>query len=149
MTGAPVRRQEAEWRWEGVEELRYKAEGSAPFREVTRQILFQDPTLGCDLRYFEVQPNGYSTLERHEHAHAVMILRGRGRVLVADRVYDVQAHDLVHIQPLAWHQFRAGAEAALGFLCMVNAARDRPQLPAEEDLALLRRDPVVAAFIAV
>lgn len=149
MTGAPVRRQEAEWRWEGVEELRYKAEGSAPFREVTRQILFQDPALGCDLRYFEVQPSGYSTLERHEHAHAVMILRGRGRVLVADRVYDVQAHDLVHIQPLAWHQFRAGAEAALGFLCMVNAARDRPQLPAEEDLALLRRDPVVAAFIAV
>ena len=29
-----------------------------------------------------MQAGGYSTLERHQHAHAVMILRGSGRVLV-------------------------------------------------------------------
>jgi quercetin dioxygenase-like cupin family protein len=149
MTRPPVRRQGADWRWEGVDSLRYKAEGTAPFRDVTRQNLFQDPASACDLRYFEVQPNGYTTLERHEHAHAVMILRGRGRVLVADRIFDVAAHDLVRIHPLAWHQFRAGAEEAFGFLCMVNAERDRPQLPSEDDLSILRRDPAVAAFIAL
>jgi quercetin dioxygenase-like cupin family protein len=147
MSGKPVRAQTGASRWDGVEELRYKAEGSAPFRDITRQVLFQDPALACELRYFEMQPGGYSTLERHEHAHAVMIQRGAGRVLVGDRVYAVREHDLVHIPAMTWHQFRAPDDAPFGFLCMVNAARDRPQLPTEGDLERLRRDPAVAAFI--
>jgi hypothetical protein len=36
----------------------------------------------------------------------------------------------------------------MGFLCMVNAERDRPQLPDEEDLRRLGSDPTVAAFLA-
>jgi quercetin dioxygenase-like cupin family protein len=142
-----VRPQTAESRWEGVEEMRYKADGSAPFRDITRQVLFGDPALACELRYFEMAPGGYSTLERHEHAHAVMIQRGTGRVLVGDRVHEVREHDLVHIPAMTWHQFRAPDDASFGFLCMVNAERDRPQLPTAEDLAALRCDPAVAAFI--
>jgi quercetin dioxygenase-like cupin family protein len=96
-----------------------------------------------------MQPGGYSTLERHEHAHAVMIQRGRGRVLVGGRVFDVNEHDLVHIPAMTWHQFRAPDDAPFGFLCMVNAERDRPQLPNEADLATLRADPAIAAFIRI
>ncbi len=147
MSPGPVRPQRGESRWDGVEEMRYKAEGSAPFRDITRQVLFQDPALACELRYFEMQPGGYSTLERHEHAHAVMIQRGQGRVLVGDAVFDVREHDLVHIPAMTWHQFRAPDDAPFGFLCMVNAERDRPQLPTAADLEALRRDPAVAAFI--
>jgi quercetin dioxygenase-like cupin family protein len=147
MSAKPVRPQTAEGRWEGVEEMRYKAEGSAPFRDITRQVLFGDPALACELRYFEMAPGGYSTLERHEHAHAVMIQRGAGRVLVGDRVFDVREHDLVHIPAMTWHQFRAPDDAAFGFLCMVNAERDRPQLPTAADLEALRGDPDVADFI--
>jgi quercetin dioxygenase-like cupin family protein len=147
MSAKPVRPQTAESRWKGVEEMRYKAEGSAPFRDITRQVLFGDPALACELRYFEMQPGGYSTLERHEHAHAVMIQRGAGRVLVGDRVYEVREHDLVHIPAMTWHQFRAPDDAPFGFLCMVNAERDRPQLPTAAELAALRRDPDIAAFI--
>jgi quercetin dioxygenase-like cupin family protein len=148
MTTKHVRTEAKHGAWEGVEVLRYKAEGSAPFKDMTRQILFQDPALACELRYFEVGAKGYSTLERHEHTHAVMILHGRGRCLVGDRVYEVGEHDLVHIPPLTWHQFRADDDAPLGFLCMVNAERDRPQLPTEDDLRELRRNAEVAAFIA-
>ena len=147
MSRTYVRPQSGDNRWDGVEEMRYKAEGTAPFRDITRQVLFQDPALACELRYFEMQPGGYSTLERHEHAHAVMIQRGRGRVLVGGRVFDVNEHDLVHIPAMTWHQFRAPDDAAFGFLCMVNAERDRPQLPGEDDLASLRADPAIAAFI--
>lgn len=147
MSGKPVRAQTAEGRWEGVEAMRYKAEGSAPFRDITRQVLFQDPALACELRYFEMAPGGYSTLERHQHAHAVMIQRGRGRVLVGDRVFDVREHDLVHIPAMTWHQFRAPDDAPFGFLCMVNAERDRPQLPSAADLESLRRDQAIAEFI--
>jgi quercetin dioxygenase-like cupin family protein len=149
VTTGPVRPQRPDWRWEGVDELRYKPEGTAPFHAITRQILFRDAALGCELRYFEIQAGGYSTLERHQHTHAVMILRGHGRALVGDVVYEVGAHDLVHVPAHTWHQFRAGPDKAFGFLCMVNAARDRPQLPTAEDLARLRSDPVIAAFIAL
>lgn len=145
---APAVRHERDTRrWDGVEQLVYKAEGSAPFKDITRQLLFQEPALGCELRYFEMQPGGYSTLERHEHAHAVMILRGSGRVMVGERVFEVGGHDLVHIPAMTWHQFRAPDDAPFGFLCMVNAERDRPQLPDGEALARMRANPSVADFI--
>lgn len=148
MSDSPVRRFNAGFHWSGVDTLQYKAEGSAPFRDVTRQVLFSDADFACQLRYFEVQPRGYSTLERHQHVHAVMVVRGKGRCLVGNAVYDLQTHDLVTIPAMAWHQFRADGPEPLGFLCMVNAERDRPQLPTDQDLQTLRRDPSVAAFIA-
>lgn len=133
--------------WRDVVRMPYKEEGSAPFKAISRQVLFADPALGCELRYFEMAPGGYSTLERHEHVHAVMILRGRGRCLVGDEVREVAEHDLVSIPPMTWHQFRATPDEPLGFLCMVNADRDRPQLPTDDDLAALKADPAVMAFL--
>jgi quercetin dioxygenase-like cupin family protein len=135
------------FRWEGVEQRAYKEEGAAPFKAVTRQVLFKDPDLECELRYFEVAPGGHTTLERHEHIHAVMILRGSGRCLVGTEVRAVKERDLVTVPPLAWHQLRAGDKEPLGFLCMVNAARDRPQLPDETELETLKADPRVAEFL--
>ena len=125
-----------DFRWSAVELLRYKQEGSAPFKDITRQVLFSQPDQACELRYFEVAPGGYSTLERHEHTHAVLILRGRGTVQLDRDVQPVCAHDLVTIDPLTWHQFRAADDSALGFLCLVRRTRDKPQLPDAD--ALLR-----------
>ncbi len=144
-----VRKASADFRWDEVELLAYKPEGSAPFRDITRQVLFTGEGLACELRYFEIGAGGHSTLERHEHAHAVMVLRGRGACLVGDAVRALAERDLVTIPAFAWHQFRASEGGPLGFLCMVNAERDRPQLPTEADLAALRRDPKLAAFIRV
>ena len=141
------RRQTAPLRWEGVDVRAYKQDAGAPFRDVTRQVLFADPALASELRYFEVSPGGHTTLERHEHMHAVVVQHGRGRCLVGDRIVAVAPFDLIEVPPLAWHQFRADDDAPLGFLCMVNAVRDRPQLPDAEALAQLCADPAIAAFI--
>ena len=127
--------------------LEYKKQGDAPFRDVTRQVLFDDPALASQLRYFEVAPGGHTTLERHEHAHAVVVHRGSGRCLIGDRVYELREHDLVHVPALTWHQFRADDDAPLGFLCMVNAVRDRPQLPTADDIEKMCETPGVAAFL--
>lgn len=134
-------------RWPGVEVLRYKEEGSAPFKDITRQTLFDDPALACQVRYFEMAAGGYSTLERHQHVHAVMILRGSGHAMVGGKVFPVEERDLVHIPPMTWHQFRATGDAPMGFLCVVNHERDKPQLPDETELAGLLADAEVAAFI--
>ena len=110
-------------------------------------MLFADPQLDGELRYFEMAPGGFSTLERHEHMHAVLILRGRGHCLVGDEVKAIETRDLVTVPALTWHQFRATRGEPLGFLCMVNAARDKPQLPSPEDLAKLERNAKIAAFL--
>jgi quercetin dioxygenase-like cupin family protein len=144
----PSHRQAAEdFRWQGVEARPYKEEGAAPFKSVSRQVLFSDPRLAGELRYFEVEPGGYSTLERHEHMHAVMILRGKARALVGDKVHEVKPRDLITIPPWTWHQFRPAPGETLGFLCLVNAERDRPQLPSADEVATMREDAAVAGFL--
>jgi quercetin dioxygenase-like cupin family protein len=124
-----------DYRWDAVERLRYKEEGSAPFKDITRQVLFSQPDHAAELRYFEIAPGGYSTLERHQHTHAVLILRGRGTVQIGKDVHELQERDLVTVDPLTWHQFRAASDNPLGFLCLVAKDRDRPQLPGAEEQA--------------
>ena len=135
------------YRWEGVNTVPYKQDDRALFKSITRQVLFADPQLHAELRYFEIEAGGYSTLERHEHMHAVLILRGHGHCLVGKEVRAVELRDLITVPPLTWHQFRATADEPLGFLCMVNAVRDKPQLPSAEDLAQLKSDEKIAAFL--
>ncbi len=135
------------YRWDGVAKMPYKEEGAAPFKAISRQVLFAEETLGCELRYFEMEPGGHSTLERHEHVHAVMILRGHGRCLLGGEVREVGPHDLVTIPSWTWHQFRADRGEAMGFLCMVNSVRDKPQLPTEAELAAMNTSAAVEAFL--
>jgi quercetin dioxygenase-like cupin family protein len=134
-----VRKQLADYRWQGVDLLAYKQDGPAPFRDVTRQVLFEGGGLPAQLRYFEVAPGGWTTLERHEHVHAVMVIRGRGQCLVGDRAYEIGERDLVDVPPMTWHQFRAAPDEPLGFLCLVAAERDRPQLPQADEAQALAR----------
>lgn len=149
MSGSEIRRAFLPgFRWQNVERMPYKEEGTAPFKAIARQVLFAEPTLGCELRYFEMAAGGYSTLERHEHTHAVMILRGQGHCLVGRSVFEVKPYDLITVPGLTWHQFRATRGEPLGFACMVSATRDRPRLPTDEDLRAMSADPSVAAFLA-
>jgi len=142
-----LRRHEDGFAWQGVERLAYKQDGDAPFRDVSRQILFSRSDLAGELRYFEVGAGGHTTLERHGHVHGVMVVRGRGRCLVGSEVSEIGPLDLVTIPGWTWHQFRAMPDEPLGFLCLVDAARDRPVLPTPEELAALRASPEIAAFL--
>ncbi len=127
------------FRWQDVDLLQYKAEGSAPFKDITRQVLFAQPDQASELRYFEIAPGGHSTLEQHRHTHAVLILRGHGTVRIGDDVQPVAERDLVNVDPLTWHQFHAAPDSPLGFLCLVSKERDKPQLPGDEQLAQMAR----------
>lgn len=141
--------QDEPFRWNGVTEHIYKAEGeSVSFRDVTRRKLFIDPEKsGLELRYFEIAPDGHTTLEKHDHIHLVVPIRGSGSCLVDDRVYNLEINDVVHVPSWAWHQFRASDNEHLGFLCLVTCDRDRPTLPSNSDLEHLQKDPKVAEFI--
>jgi mannose-6-phosphate isomerase-like protein (cupin superfamily) len=134
------------FRWVGVEEHAYK-ETDGTFKDVTRRILCCDESQGTETRYFEVGVGGHTTLEKHEHTHVVVPIRGRGRALIGDHVVDLAPHDVVFVPPWAWHQFQATADEPLGFLCTVKLERDRPTLPTLAELDELRADPTLANFI--
>ena len=145
----PLVRHLGGFRWEGIAVEAYKREGE-PFRDVSRQRLFGAGGEGPgELRYFEVGPGGWTTLERHAHLHQVVVLRGHGRALVGDRVLELARFDLLSVPPRTWHQLRAPSDEPLGFLCLVDRERDRPELPEPDDLAHLRAIPEVAEFVRV
>lgn len=118
------------FRWEGVAVREYKAQDGS-FRGVTRQTILGEGDGEGDLafvtRYFEVAPGGYSSLERHQHPHSVVVLRGRGEVRLAGATHPVRPFDCVYVAPGDIHQFRANGDEPLGFLCVVDRVRDRPQ----------------------
>ncbi|MFP4146953.1 MAG: cupin domain-containing protein [Halorhodospira sp.] len=140
------------YRWDGVEEEAYKAEGTH-FSGARRQTLVGRPSgqeaPAFETRYFEVDPGGYTTLERHAHTHVVIIVRGRAEVILDNRVECAAPLDCIYIAPWSWHQIHAVADEdePLGFLCTVEQDRDRPERPDDEALARLCAEPAVARRI--
>jgi len=140
-------RHRGNFHWDDVAVLAYKEEGTH-FKNITRQVLFDGlADVPCQLRYFEIEPTGYSTLEQHQHVHLVIILRGQGDVLLGQRIHHVEQNDVIAIPPHTWHQFQATGEDSLGFLCLVNQERDKALRPTEDELNLLCETPEIAAFI--
>ncbi|MEZ0326479.1 MAG: cupin domain-containing protein [Fimbriimonas sp.] len=144
-----IRRHKGGFTWDGVDILPYKEDGTI-FKSVTRQRLFDGGhDLPVELRYFEVGDGGHSTLERHQHAHLVMVVKGKGQVLVGDKISDIELQDVVQIAPMTWHQFRASRGEELGFLCVVSVDRDKAQRPGEAELQEIKGSPEVAEFVRV
>lgn len=127
MRGSRVWRFRDGFTWEGVTPRAYKL-GEGPWRGVTRHELSADVgrSAPCHVRYFEVEPGGHSTHETHEHAHVVIVLRGRGVAVLADETFDVGFGDVIHVRPHDPHQFWNPGAEPFGFLCVVPAERDRP-----------------------
>lgn len=135
------------FRWDGVPEREYKFEpgtgAGMGWRDVTRHTLLRpdgEPA-AFSVRYFEVAPGGYTSLERHRHVHAIVVLRGRARLVLGNRVHDVAPFDFVYVPPDTPHQFVNEAAEPFGFLCVVDADRDRPQPLTPEQLRAILADP--------
>ena len=82
-----------------------------------------------DLRYFEIEPGGYSSLEKHLHAHIVIGARGSGVLVLGSRRETLAPMDVACIGPLEAHQLRNESDEPFGFFCIVDHDRDRPAAP--------------------
>jgi quercetin dioxygenase-like cupin family protein len=114
--------------WQGVPVDEYKAP-AADHCGVSRAILAGETgeRTAFHVRYFEVAPGGFTTLEHHAHEHVVVVLRGRGEVRLGDTVHPLAYGDAVYVAPDEVHQLRnTDVEEPFGFLCMVDAPRYRP-----------------------
>jgi ribulose-bisphosphate carboxylase large chain len=123
--GSRILRWRPDFRWEGTAVTDYKAPADH-WCSITRCVLVGESgeNTGFHLRYFEIAPGGRSSLEHHKHAHAVVVLRGRGLVRLRDQEHAVGFGDTVYVAPEELHQFRNDGEEPFGFLCVVDAGRD-------------------------
>lgn len=98
-------------------------------RRVTRRRLIGagDPGLAGELRFFEVDTGESTRFERHVHAHAVVVLTGRGHVRLSEELHSIEPFDLVYVAPATPHCFLADRGEPLGFLCLVDRERDHPE----------------------
>ncbi len=124
-------RHEGGFNWKDIPLEPYK-ETTETWKGITRRELSgkRDESQRFHVRYFEIAPGGYSSLEQHEHEHVVIPIRGRGVAQFGCYIYSVGFGDVVYVAPNDPHQFRNPEDAAepFGFLCIVNAERDTPKL---------------------
>jgi ribulose-bisphosphate carboxylase large chain len=106
----------------------YKESARLPFHGVARRELLGTP--GFDVRYFEIEPGGYTSEEKHVHTHAIIGVRGRGVLSIGDERVEVAPNDIAYVPPLAVHQLRNETEdTPFGFYCIVDHERDAPRAP--------------------
>jgi len=135
--------------WDGIAAAGYTTQAEAEgrgYRGVTRHILSgaQGEPSTFQVRYFQVEPGGYTRLERHEHIHSVTVIRGNGYAIVGDEVVPIKGLDHVYVPPMTLHQFVNDGDTPFGFLCIVDSVRDRPQPATSDDVARLEANAPTA-----
>ena len=125
----------SDYRWDSVSRKEYK-DTPGCYEGVSRYSLLgegeDEQELNFQTRYFEVKPGGYTSFEQHRHPHSVVIIRGSGSVVLGNEVHELSLHDVVFVSPNTLHQFHADKQEPLGFLCIVDRYRDKPELPDDD-----------------
>lgn len=113
----------ADWRWEDVNVEGYTT------NKATKQVLIgeKEGAPNFIMRYFTIPPRSFSSLDRHEREHGVMIMHGRARVMLGERFEEVGPGDVVFIPGWEQHQFENLTDEPFTFLCIV------PPMPKKTD----------------
>lgn len=119
--------------WQGVDRQVYKDEPGT-WEGVSRFTFSPTALTQFEMRFFEVEAGGYTSLEEHEHEHCVFIVSGRGEVWLEEKWQELAPGDFVQVKGWQTHQFKASPTESLGFVCVVDRVRDRPQVKSSCDL---------------
>jgi quercetin dioxygenase-like cupin family protein len=135
--------------WDGIEPKGYRAgTRDVPgqgYSGVTKHVISGDrgEPAAFEVRYFEVEPKGYTRLEKHQHVHSVTVIRGTGYAIVGEELHRLHSFDHLYVGPMTMHQFVNDGGEPFGFICVVDSDRDRPQPATDEDVERLHRVPAM------
>ena len=106
------------WSYPGVPLAEYRTDASAG---ITKQVLVGETQGASDfiVRYFTVPPGGTTALDQHKHQHGVVLVQGKGRVLLGSEWHDIGVGDAVFTDTDEVHQFAAVGAEPLGFICVI------------------------------
>jgi quercetin dioxygenase-like cupin family protein len=122
------------FRWRGIELERYRDLAGAAAAGTSRQVLVagsRGAPVSFDVRYFELAPGKRTNFEHHRHAHVVIGLRGGGRVRLGRHWVRLRGLDACYIAPDTPHELHNDRRSPFGFLCIVDAQRDRGRAAGE------------------
>ncbi len=123
-----IMRSEQKGRWHNRQQTAYKTDQTLPHANASRtELIGGDEQTHFELRYFELQPGGFTSLEKHLHTHVIIGVQGIGRLLVDNQQQDFSEHDIAYIPPSSVHQLRNNSDKVFGFYCLVDRNRDKPQ----------------------
>jgi len=125
MTNA-IHRYRGQFDWEGVSPSRYPPGKEMQGVSVRWLIGPADGAANFAIRYFEIEPGGWTSLDQHAHDHGVFVLRGQGLVILDQTEYQVAEGDVVYIAPHKVHQLRNVTEEPFGFLCVISPKKNAP-----------------------
>ncbi|QBD83219.1 cupin domain-containing protein [Ktedonosporobacter rubrisoli] len=116
--------EQGELRWQDIPVSAYGPDNSRA-KEATRQILVgnDEGAPHFHMRYFAVQPGGYTSLDQHAHDHGVYVLHGRARLRLEEEEHEVSTGDVIYISGNDVHQFFTLGDEPFGFICVVPAKR--------------------------
>lgn len=111
--------------WDGVSKESYPNDRA---RQVSKRDLIDagDGSKNFGIRYFEIAPGGHTSLDEHAHDHGIVVVRGRGTVLLGDKKHDIGFGDAIYISPYEKHQFQNDFDEPLGILCVIPPKEKNP-----------------------
>ena len=109
---------EREFNWENIPIESYD---SSEMKGVTKRVLIsqKEEAPYFVMRYFEIEPGGWTSFDKHPHDHGVIILKGKGKVLLGNEEIEVGFGDVVYVPCNEIHQFKNNGEEIFGFICVI------------------------------
>ena len=105
--------------WEDVRREPYTGDGAVGGTKLSI-IGPQEGAHNFTFRYYEVEPGGRTSFDRHTHDHGVLIVKGKARVLIGGEKKEVGFGDVIYIGPNEPHQFESIGDEALGCFCVAS-----------------------------
>ncbi len=84
-----------------------------------RWLIGKDDAPTFSMRLFEVEVDGHIKAHRHPWEHEIFILKGKGRIRINNRLYDVGEGYYIYIPPNVEHEYWNIGDSKLVFLCMI------------------------------
>jgi quercetin dioxygenase-like cupin family protein len=123
-----IRKFNGDWekifKWDGARTRMYQSEEVNQVSE-TWIIGKKEGAENFAFRYYEVGPKGYTRKEQHPYDHGILILQGKGEVLLDEETHRIRRGDILHIPPELLHQLTNTGQDPLGFLCVIPARREK------------------------
>lgn len=76
------------------------------------------------MRQFVVDAGGNTPRHSHDYEHEVFVVSGRGTIFLDGEVQPIRGGDAIYVPADEEHQFKAGENEPLRFLCMVPMSRN-------------------------
>jgi quercetin dioxygenase-like cupin family protein len=91
-----------------------------------KQVLIGGPNFA--MRKFIIEPGGFMPLHTNTVEHEQMVLNGKAKVVIEDKIYEVEKNDIVFIPAGVPHSYETVGDENFEFMCMIPNKQDVVQL---------------------